>query len=203
MQSDLSDMDSVNYPTSNNRGEVLLFFVYKSYNIILIPRYWTYANRTLVQGPSNLTELNLPSEAHSMDAAVEWGANGELYIFKGNKFWRYNSERTSIDPGYPKTIHSVLPDLPNHVNAALQWKNGKTYFFKGTQYYALDDASIQIQRGYPKSVSTYWMGCSPAGLRSGKISPYRSSKHARDSSFANKAEFIVIVGSFITLFLIA
>ena len=133
-----------------------------------------------------------------MDAAVEWGANGELYIFKGNKFWRYNGHKRSIDPGYPKTIHSVLPELPNHVNAALQWKNGKTYFFKGTQYYALDDASIRIRKGYPKSISTYWMGCSPAGLIGGKISPHSSSA---PSLFPNKVEFVVLA-SLVLIFLL-
>ena len=184
---------------------------YCSYRMIdLIRRYWAYKNRTLVEGPLNITDLNLPNEVHNMDTALEWGANGELYIFKGDKFWRYSSERKSLDPGYPKTIHSVLPDLPNHLNAALQWKNGKTYFFKGTQYYALNDTSIQIQKGYPKTISTYWMGCSPAGLKAGKISPYRSSHaHAHDSarsssscSFVIVAKYIVLVASFISTYLL-
>ena len=135
-----------------------------------------------------------------MDAAVEWGANGELYIFKGDMFWRYNGYKNSIDPGYPKTIHSVLPRLPNHIEAALQWKNGKTYFFKGTEYYNLDDASVRIRNGYPKSISTYWMGCSPAGLIGGKISPYRSSLSsiACRSVFPRTVEFVVFAGYVIT-----
>ena len=143
-----------------------------------------------MQGPRNLTELNLPTEVHDVDAAVEWGANGELYIFKGEMFWRYNNNKKSIDPGYPKPIHSVLSKLPNHLDAALQWKNGKTYFFKGTQYYALDDASVRIRSGYPKLISTYWMGCSPAGLIGGKISPYRSSTR---SVFPKTVELFVFV----------
>ena len=161
-------------------------------------RYWTFfANRTLVQGPTSMSDLNLPAEVHNMDAAFEWGANGELYIFKGTKFWRYNSLRRSIDPGYPKTISSVLPGLPNDLDAALQWKNGKTYFFKGSHYYKLDDANIRIASGYPKSISTYWMGCSPAGLiNGGKISPKHSSASITLSSVFLRlvsAAFIALV----------
>lgn len=141
-----------------------------------------------------MSELNLPAAVHNMDSAVEWGANGQLYIFKGDRFWRYDSDRKSIDLGYPKTIRSVLPDLPSNLNAALQWKNGRTYFFKGTQYYSLDDASIRIRNGYPKSITTYWMGCSPEGLIGGKISPYRSSK---SYAFPNKADIILIAASFV------
>jgi len=163
-------------------------------------RYWTYSNRTLVQGPRNVTELNLPAEVHNMDAAVEWGANGELYIFKGSMFWRYNNYKKSIDPGYPKTIQSVLPKLPSHIEAALQWKNGKTYFFKGAEYYTLDDASVRIRKGYPKSISTYWMGCSPVGLIGGKISPYRSSLSsiATRSVFPHAVEFVLFAVFIIT-----
>lgn len=135
-----------------------------------------------------------------MDAAVEWGANGELYIFKGSMFWRYNNYKKSIDPGYPKTIQSVLPKLPSHIEAALQWKNGKTYFFKGAEYYTLDDASVRIRKGYPKSISTYWMGCSPVGLIGGKISPYRSSLSsiATRSVFPHAVEFVLFAVFIIT-----
>lgn len=131
-----------------------------------------------------------------MDAAVEWGANGHLYIFKGNKFWRYDSSRKSVDPGYPKTIQSILPGLPNNLNAALQWKNGRTYFFKGSQYYSLDDSSIRIRNGYPKSITTYWMGCSPEGLAMGKISPY-SSSHSFSLFADKKAVVITLMASFV------
>lgn len=150
-----------------------------------------------------MSELNLPAAVHNMDAAVEWGANGNLYIFKGNKFWRYNGHKRSIDPGYPKTIQSVLAELPSNLNAALQWKNGKTYFFKGTQYYSLDDTAIQIRKGYPKSITTYWMGCSPEGLIGGKISPYRSSKNSKSNAFLHKADFVTIMSLvFVKIFFI-
>lgn len=39
-----------------------------------------------------------------MDVVVEWGVNGELYIFKGSMFWRYNSYKKSVDFGYFKII---------------------------------------------------------------------------------------------------
>ena len=168
--------------------------------ILFLCRYWTYKNMNLVKGASNVSDLNLPNTVHNMDAAVEWGANGNLiYIFKGNKFWRYDDYRKSVDPGYPKLIRSVLPGLPRNIHAALQWKNGKTFFFKGERYYALDDSSRRIRQGFPKSISTYWMGCSPEGLASGRILPHGSVRKKTQQIPAKKNGVQNLKGGFVMI----
>lgn len=139
--------------------------------------YFVFNNRTIDEGPLPITKLNLPSELANMDAALEWGRNGRLYLFKGDKYWRYNYEDKSIDAGYPRQITGPWGDLPGHIEAAVQWKNGKSYFFKGTKYYSLDDKLIKVETGYPRDIGTYWMACSPEGLTGGKTSPGQSSAY--------------------------
>ena len=134
--------------------------------------------------------LGLPKELHNMDAAVEWPGNGRTYFFKGEDYWRYNWKTRTIDQGYPRKIAKAWLDVPNDLNAALQWKNGKTYFLKGRQYYALKRRGRpRVDTGYPKDISTYWMGCSQEGLTGGKISPGKSS------SFTVIPSILVLFGS--------
>lgn len=167
--------------------------------ILSLCRYWTYKNRNLVKGASNVSDLNLPNAVHNMDAAVERGADRHLYIFKGDKFWRYDGYKKSVDPGYPKLIQSVLPGLQRNIHAALQWKNGKTFFFKGERYYVLDDSSWRIRQGFPKSISTYWMGCSPEGLASGRILPHGSVRKKKQQIPAKNNGVQKIKGGFVMI----
>ena len=112
-----------------------------------------------------------------MDAALIWGGNGRAYFFKGDKYWRYNELKKSVDPGYPRlTRHGW--GVPNNLDAALQWKNGKSYFFKGLEYYGYDDFADLIPAKYPLKISSYWMGCSPEGFVNGKIAPVGSPARA-------------------------
>ena len=107
-----------------------------------------------------------------MDAALRWGGSGDIYFFKGEKYWRYN-ERKGIDYRYPRLTRLSWLGVPDNLDAAIQWKNGKSYFFKGRQYYGIDDFSTSVGSGYPKDIATYWMACSSNGLTGGKIAPLK------------------------------
>ncbi|KAK2912564.1 vitronectin a [Channa argus] len=76
-----------------------------------------------------------------IDAAfTRVNCQGKTYIFKGNKYWRFDNG--VLDDGYPQNI-SVGFDkiIPDHVDAAFALPaaghHGKerVYFFKGDQYY--------------------------------------------------------------------
>ena len=78
--------------------------------------------------------------------------------------------------------------MPDNLDSVMQWKNGKSYFFKSRRYYGIDDYSTSVSRGYPKDIATYWMACSPEGLKKGgRIAPLKSlDKTPVDSSSGNR-----------------
>ena len=73
-----------------------------------------FKGRSRIQGPLEITnnDLNLPKELVDMDASLVWGANGQTYFFKGDKFWRYNNEMKRVDDGYPKFIQDAWRGCP-------------------------------------------------------------------------------------------
>ena len=91
-----------------------------------------------------------------MDAAFIWERNGQTYLFKGDKYWRFHGSK--IDYGYPRSIR-VWKGLPKRIDAAMKWTNGKSYFFAGPKYYRFDDLNVQVEAGYPHSIALKWMRC--------------------------------------------
>ncbi|XP_040901854.1 vitronectin a [Toxotes jaculatrix] len=75
-----------------------------------------------------------------VDAAfTRVNCQGKTYIFKGNKYWRFDNG--VLDEDYPRDISVGFDKIPDHVDAAFALPapghHGKerVYFFKGDQYY--------------------------------------------------------------------
>ncbi len=63
-----------------------------------------------------------------------WGGNGKIYFFKGDEYWRFDPHRKpAVSDKYPADIDNW--DLPDNIEAAVQWSNRHTYFFKNGEYY--------------------------------------------------------------------
>ncbi|XP_077396466.1 vitronectin a [Festucalex cinctus] len=78
-----------------------------------------------------------------IDAAfTRVNCHGKTYIFKGNKYWRFDNG--VLDEDYPRAISVGFDDIPDHVDAAFALPahshNGreKVYFFKADQYYTYE-----------------------------------------------------------------
>ncbi|XP_068173414.1 vitronectin a isoform X2 [Antennarius striatus] len=78
-----------------------------------------------------------------IDAAfTRVNCQGKTYIFKGNKYWRFDNG--VLDDDYPRNINVGFDKIPDHVDAAFALPapshNGKekVYFFKGEQYYTYE-----------------------------------------------------------------
>ena len=57
--------------------------------------------------------------------------NESRILYSGSNFWKITNR--SIADGYPKSISSSWPGLPDDIDAAFTWPDhGYTYFFKGT-----------------------------------------------------------------------
>ncbi|XP_071397522.1 vitronectin a [Centroberyx affinis] len=75
-----------------------------------------------------------------IDAAfTRVNCQGKTYIFKGNKYWRFDDG--VLDGDYPREINVGFDKIPDHVDAAFALPapshhgKEKVYFFKGDQYY--------------------------------------------------------------------
>ncbi|XP_038548996.1 vitronectin a [Micropterus salmoides] len=75
-----------------------------------------------------------------IDAAfTRVNCQGKTYIFKGNKYWRFDNG--VLEEDYPRDISVGFDKIPDHVDAAFALPapghNGKekVYFFKADQYY--------------------------------------------------------------------
>ena len=69
-------------------------------------RVGKYRNRQLMPGyPRVLSEefSGLPNNIY-VDAALVWSANGQLYLFSGSNYWKYDWAERKIVPGYPLAI---------------------------------------------------------------------------------------------------
>ncbi|CAL1570376.1 unnamed protein product [Knipowitschia caucasica] len=78
-----------------------------------------------------------------IDAAfTRMNCQGKTYIFKGNKYWRFDNG--VLDEDYPRDINVGFDKIPDYVNAAFSLPapghNGreKVFFFKGDQYYTYE-----------------------------------------------------------------
>lgn len=130
---------------------------------------WFYNGTKLVKGPVSISEaFKLDSNIDSIDAAFVWGANGKTYLFKNDKYWRYNEALKAIDMGYPVQINTTWKGVPNNLDSAMTWINGKTYFLKGNGFWIFDNVNIRVTDEEPMKINMYWMKCLESyGGRSG------------------------------------
>ncbi|XP_051959594.1 vitronectin-like isoform X1 [Xyrauchen texanus] len=75
-----------------------------------------------------------------IDAAfTRINCQGKTYIFKGNKYWRFDGD--VLDEDYPRDISVGFEKIPDDIDAAFaipapgHHGKEKVYFFKGDQYY--------------------------------------------------------------------
>lgn len=78
-------------------------------------KYWVFKEVTAEPGyPHSLVELGSCLPKDGIDTALRWEPVGKTYFFKGDQYWRYNEEKRTADPGYPKpiTVWKGVPDGP-------------------------------------------------------------------------------------------
>ncbi len=98
-----------------------------------------------------------------IDAALWREDNKALYFFKGDKYVRFSSGKTTVDANYSKSIGSAWknlpPDFEQGIDAALWYKNnGKIYFFKGDQMVRLSivNGTPIMDEGFPQPIVSTW-----------------------------------------------
>nr|XP_020473684.1 vitronectin [Monopterus albus] len=101
-----------------------------------------------------------------IDAAfTRINCQGKSYIFKGNKYWRFDGD--VLDEDYPRDISDGFDSMPNDINAAFAIPapshsgKEKAYFFKGDTYYQYEfkhqpshEECVLISRSSPSVLFT-------------------------------------------------
>jgi len=126
--------------------------------------YYRYNDVTFAIDPGYPKKIsdNWPGIPNNVDAATVYSnpdsQTTSLYFFKGDKYYRYNIDKSKVDPGYPKPI-SVWNGVPNDLDAALELgSNNQVYFFKGDKYWKYDKANNKVLPGYPLKIKDEWGG---------------------------------------------
>lgn len=108
----------------------------------------------------------------------------KAYFFNGTQYSRYDTQRDTTDPGYPRSIAGNWTGLsPAGVDAALTWGDGKTYFFSGSEYYRFDAKTDRVDPGYPQKIADHWRGLTLDRVDAcvnwgdGKVSFFRGSQY--------------------------
>ncbi|XP_071657511.1 matrix metalloproteinase-14 isoform X1 [Patagioenas fasciata] len=123
-------------------------------------RHWVFAEAALEPGyPRSLGSMGRGVPHDHLDAAMLWVPSGKTYLFRGDKYYRFNEDTGAVDPDYPKDIGvwGGVPDSPQ--GAFVGHDEAFTYFFKGSLYWSFDNRALRLTPGSPKSLLRDWLRC--------------------------------------------
>jgi len=187
LQSLFPGMESADAVYRRTDGKIVLFKDTKYYV------YYTIRNPRQVDSGSIFSKYRgLSNDVKKIDAAFIWSGNGRTYLFSGDKYFRYDEWRQSIDSNYPRDISQNWKGVPGNVDAVFEWRNGKTYFFQDKNYYRLNNYYVKVEDNYPRSIAKIWTQCS-SDLVGG----------VENSGFLVKSSYSLLFISLISYFLIA
>ncbi|MEO7591348.1 MAG: hemopexin repeat-containing protein [Byssovorax sp.] len=83
----------------------------------------------------------------------------KVFIFRQDRFLRYDVDTMTIDEGYPKLISEGFPGNPfPRVDAVLVTGADSVYFFYGNQYARFNPLTNRFDEGYPQLIAKRWVG---------------------------------------------
>ncbi|XP_037074353.1 matrix metalloproteinase-17-like [Pollicipes pollicipes] len=125
--------------------------------------FWVFWDRHALTGyPRPLSDLGLPEETPSVDAAFVSGHTQGTYLITGGQYWRFNELTETVEADSPLPISRLCRGLPRKLDAAFTDADGQTFFVQGRHYWRCDSPRAQVRSYAPDLVAPRWLGCSLA-----------------------------------------
>jgi Calcineurin-like phosphoesterase/Hemopexin len=100
----------------------------------------------------------------AFDTAVFVPGRG-LYVFAGDRVWRYGDGGLSSDPGFPRPITAEFPGVfTRDLDAALVHPDGSLHLFRDDQHIRYDIGRGRPEAGYPRPHTRDWPGIFSRGI---------------------------------------
>jgi len=108
--------------------------------------------------PRPTKHLGLPKK---IDAAMQFAGDGLIYVFKKKNFFRFDEYQAydGIQRYSHRRIEKSWDNVPNDLDAAMQWQDGATYFLKGDFVYKFSYDTMDVEKGFPKNLKRYFIKC--------------------------------------------
>nr|XP_045748714.1 stromelysin-1-like [Mirounga angustirostris] len=119
-------------------------------------QFWAIRGTEVQAGyPKDIHTLGFPTTVVKIDAALFNKEKKKTYFFVGDKYWRFDEKRQSMEPGFPRQIAKDFPGVDPKVDAAFEMF-GFYYFFSGSSQLEFDPNARQVTHTLK---SRSWLNC--------------------------------------------
>ncbi|XP_026361070.3 stromelysin-1 [Ursus arctos] len=119
-------------------------------------QFWAVKGTEAQAGyPKSIHILGFPSTVRKIDAAIFDKEKKKTYFFVGDKYWRFDERRRSMEPGFPREIAEDFPGVDPKVDAAFE-AFGFYYFFNGSSQLEFDPNARKVTHSLK---GNSWLNC--------------------------------------------
>uniref|UniRef100_A0A3P9NE41 Collagenase 3 n=1 Tax=Poecilia reticulata TaxID=8081 RepID=A0A3P9NE41_POERE len=114
-------------------------------------KYWVVQQLKTRGTAGNISEFGFPSSIRRVDAAVHVPEYGKTMFFIGQFYYRYDEQKSQMDPGFPRFIQTDWRGIPRKVDAAFN-----IFLLSGSKSYQYDFRQMRVVNII---AGNSWLGC--------------------------------------------
>ncbi|KAG5836801.1 hypothetical protein ANANG_G00232460 [Anguilla anguilla] len=119
------------------------------------PKYWVVQQLNTRGHYGSIYDFGFPKRVRKIDAAVHMEEYGKTYFFVGDVYYRYDENKSVMDPGFPKSIATNWPGIGGKIDAAFEL-SGYIHLFSGAKAYKYE---VKKRRVVYTVKANAWLGC--------------------------------------------